>query len=133
MGQALVDSHYFIRALNYYKDAINNGIADPKLKLKLAELYMNLKQYDKAELTLLDELEQDKLHNMEDLNYMTLKTDTLVLLSTIREKSGIFHHALKSLQEAFDNQNRLRKRIEIGKTGEFQVIYVTRMCARFQI
>lgn len=115
MGQALVDCHYFTRAIHYYKDALRS-LSDVKLKLKFAELYMHLKQYDKGELVLLNELEGN-VNNMEDLTYMQNKTEMLMLLSEIRERSGNLHHALRILKDALDNQNRVKKRMELDKNG----------------
>lgn len=108
MGQAYVDSHYFTRAFNYYNDAIKK-INDYKLKLKVAELYMNLKQYDRGELILLDDLKDEQAHNSEVITRMKSKTEILVLLSKICERKGNCNQALVYLKDAMDNQIRVRK------------------------
>lgn len=55
MGAALVKTHQYAKAINYYKEAVKQeGCRD--LKLDMAELFMKLKQYEKAEDTLLEEL-----------------------------------------------------------------------------
>ena len=56
MGKALVKTHQYGKAIAYYREVVKNkSCAD--LKLDLAELYMRVKQYDKAESTLVQELQ----------------------------------------------------------------------------
>lgn len=118
MGKALVDTHHFSRAVAYYKEAIKKT-NDSELKLQLAELYMNLRDFEKGELLLLNELEDDKAINSEDVTHLRYKTRLLNLLAQIQEKSGNITYALKSLKDAMDNQNRLRKRFVVEQSGEF--------------
>ena len=55
MGRALVKTHQYAKAISYYKEAVKQeGCRD--LKLDMAELFMKLKQFDKAEEALLEEL-----------------------------------------------------------------------------
>lgn len=55
MGVALVKTHQYTKAINYYKSAIKReGFKD--MKLDMSELFMKLKQFDKAEELLLEEL-----------------------------------------------------------------------------
>lgn len=123
MGEALIHCHYFTRAIHYYIDAIKK-IGDIKLKLRLAELYMNLKQYDKGELILLNELEENKSEHLEDLTYMETKTEMMILLSKIRERSGNLHHAQRILKDALDNQNRVKRRIELDKNCKYLLLSI---------
>lgn len=116
-GQALIHCHYLSKAINYYKDAIQIK-NDIQLKLKLAELYMNSKQYDKGEIILLNYLEQET-DNLDDLAYIQSKTELLLLLSEIQERSGNLDHALTSLKDAMDNQGRVRRKIEMEGNGKF--------------
>lgn len=70
MGKALVETHYFNRAVEYYKKSIKKT-KDPELKLQLADLYLNLKEYEKGELLLLNELEDETSNvNMEDVSHL---------------------------------------------------------------
>ncbi|CAH1154815.1 unnamed protein product, partial [Phaedon cochleariae] len=112
MGKALVESHYFSRAVTYYKETIDLT-NDVELKLQLAELYMNLKDYEKGELILLNEMEEEKLHDLEDLTYLRGKTRLLSLLAQIQEKSGNVTYAMRSLKDALSTQNRIKKRVEL--------------------
>jgi tetratricopeptide repeat protein 21B len=56
MGRALVKTHQYGKAINYYKEAVKGEDAG-KLKLDMAELYMKLGQHDRAEKILSQELE----------------------------------------------------------------------------
>lgn len=59
MGTALIKTHHYSKAVSYYKEAVKReGCRD--LKLDLAELFMKLKQFDKAEDTLKEELNGKK-------------------------------------------------------------------------
>ncbi|KAG5885606.1 hypothetical protein JTB14_024787 [Gonioctena quinquepunctata] len=119
MGRALVETHYFSRAVSYYKETIEIT-NDMELKLQLAELYMNLREYEKGELILLNELEEEKVNDLEDITYLREKTRLLHLLSQIQEKSGNTTYAMKSLKEARDNQNRIRKRIVVDQNAPLE-------------
>lgn len=56
MGKALVKTHQYSKAISYYKEATTQeGCGD--LKLDMAELFMKMKQFDKAEATLAQELQ----------------------------------------------------------------------------
>lgn len=56
MGKALVKAHQYAKAISYYKDIVKQDNC-ATLKLDLAKLYMKMKQYDKAEATLVQELQ----------------------------------------------------------------------------
>lgn len=56
MGMALVKTHQYEKAIEYYRDVVKHkSCAD--LKLNLADLYMRVKQFDEAENTLVLELQ----------------------------------------------------------------------------
>ncbi|XP_015840637.1 tetratricopeptide repeat protein 21B [Tribolium castaneum] len=114
MGQALVKTHYFARAVAFYKEAINT-IQDPELRLQLGELYISMKEYDKAESLLSSELKNDK--SLDDLTQLQYKTKLSMLLAQAREKSGNLPGALTILREARENQNRVRKRLAVEQTN----------------
>ena len=55
MGHALIKTHQYAKAIAYYKDALaKDGCRE--LKVDMAELLMKLKQFDKAEELLFEEL-----------------------------------------------------------------------------
>ena len=51
IGQALIKTHSYARAINYYETALKHE-NQPVLRCDLAELYLKLRQYDRAERTL---------------------------------------------------------------------------------
>ncbi len=52
VGQALIKTHHYNKAINYYEAALKTA-NQQFLRGDLAELYLKLKQYDRAEKTLL--------------------------------------------------------------------------------
>lgn len=52
VGQALVKTHHYNKAINYYEAALKTA-NQQFLRGDLAELYLKLKHYDRAEKTLL--------------------------------------------------------------------------------
>lgn len=60
LGKALVKTHQYTKAINYYRDVMKQENFK-SLKLDLAKLFIKMKQYDKAEATLVQELQGTKL------------------------------------------------------------------------
>lgn len=56
LGKALVKTHQYTKAINYYRDIMKQESFN-SLKLDLAKLFITMKQYDKAEATLVLELQ----------------------------------------------------------------------------
>lgn len=56
LGKALIKTHQYTKAINYYRDVMKQENFK-SLKLDLAKLFIKLKQYDKAEATLVQELQ----------------------------------------------------------------------------
>lgn len=118
LGETLVFAHYFNKAIEFYKEAIEST-NHSELKLKLAHLYMQMKEYIKAEHLLISEIEVDSHNNVDDLTFLQYKTKLLNLLATIQEKAGNKAGALITLKDARDNQNRVRKRLAIELPSEY--------------
>ncbi|CAH3194049.1 unnamed protein product [Porites evermanni] len=59
IGQALVKTHHYGKAINYYEAALKSGQQN-FLRYDLAELYLKLKNYDKADKVIKSALEQEK-------------------------------------------------------------------------
>ncbi|KDR09588.1 tetratricopeptide repeat protein 21B-like [Zootermopsis nevadensis] len=114
MGRALVKTHQYGKAINYYKEAVKGEDAG-QLKLDMAELYMKLGQYDKAEKTLSQELEHKT--DGSDMSSLEARTKLLLLLSKVREKAGNIQASLKTLRDARDNQSRVLKRMMVEQSG----------------
>lgn len=117
MGQALVATHYFQKAIDFYKENIQ-ATDDSGLKLQLADLYIQLEDFDKAEMLLVSEVESEKNKKSEDMLSLQYKTQLLTSLSAIQEQSGNVVLALSTLKEARDNHNRIRKRLTLEGNGK---------------
>ncbi|KAL0109295.1 hypothetical protein PUN28_014409 [Cardiocondyla obscurior] len=111
MGKALVKAHQYAKAISYYKDMVKQDNC-AVLKLDLAKLYMKMKQYDKAEVTLVQEL-QDK-RGESDILSLEMRGQELLLLAKVREKSGNIRGALLTLKEAKENQHRYIQRLAVS-------------------
>jgi tetratricopeptide repeat protein 21B len=82
MGKALVKTHQYGKAINYYKEAVRCW--------DMAELYMKLRQYAKAEKAL------TQVDN-SDLSVLTARTKLLLLSAKVQEKAG-------NIQASYDTE-----------------------------
>ncbi|KAF5300446.1 hypothetical protein FQA39_LY02245 [Lamprigera yunnana] len=119
MGEALVKTHYYSRAIAYYQDAI--ALTDNmELKLQLIDLYMKLEQFDKAEVLLTSEIEIQTSKNEEDLLTLQYKTKLMVLLSEIFKRRGNLLDTQRTLKSAKENQHRIIKRLSLDYADVFE-------------
>lgn len=118
MGEALVNTHNFQRAITYYKDTIKLT-DDPELKLELANLYIKLKQLENAETFLKHEIEYEKNKHINDIAALTYLTKLYNLLADVYEKIINLEDALKVHKSASDNQQRLHKLYSVNQIGNF--------------
>ncbi|XP_028660000.1 tetratricopeptide repeat protein 21B [Erpetoichthys calabaricus] len=106
-GQALIKAHQYNKAINYYEAAIKIS-GQEFLYYDLAELFLKLKQYDKAQKLVKQVLEHkfvtDLPTMMSDVKYLTL-------LARIHSKSGKSPEAMDALNKAYDVQSRVLKRL----------------------
>lgn len=123
MGQALVTTHLFSEAIDFYTENIRNS-NDPDIKLQLAELYVKVEEYDKAEMLLVSEVDSEKSKKSDDLVSLQYKTKLLMSLSVIQESSGNLKLALSTLKEARDNENRIKKRTIMEGRGRNVILEV---------
>ena len=86
MGQALVVTHQFSKAINYYKEAVKSD-DNFNLRFDLASLQQKLKQWDRAEKTI-----QQALTDLNDSSLTGLLTEVklLVLLSKVKHCVNLF-------------------------------------------
>uniref|UniRef100_A0A6J0TFY9 Tetratricopeptide repeat protein 21B n=1 Tax=Pogona vitticeps TaxID=103695 RepID=A0A6J0TFY9_9SAUR len=108
-GNALVKTHNYLKAINYYEAALKTGQQN-FLSYDLAELLLKLNQYEKAEKVLHKVLDHESVNDlsslMEDVRYQ-------VLLAKVYSKMGSTEDAVVSLQQARELQTRVLKRIQI--------------------
>ncbi|GCC22011.1 hypothetical protein chiPu_0000395 [Chiloscyllium punctatum] len=109
IGKALVKTHNYNKAINYYEAALNTGQQN-FLRYDLAELLLKLRQYEKAEKILLQSLEHDYVSDlqalMEDARY-------LMLLAKIYSKKEKKDDAILALQRAREVQAQVLKRVQL--------------------
>ncbi|XP_032880066.1 tetratricopeptide repeat protein 21B isoform X1 [Amblyraja radiata] len=112
IGKALIKTHNYAKAINYYETALKSGQQN-FLRYDLAELLFKLRQYEKAEKNLLHSLEHDHVNDlqtlMEDARY-------LMLLAKIYSKKKKTEDAILSLQRAREVQAQVLKRVHLEQT-----------------
>ncbi|XP_034282528.1 tetratricopeptide repeat protein 21B isoform X4 [Pantherophis guttatus] len=109
IGNALVKTHNYSKAISYYEAALKTGQQNI-LCYDLAELLLQLSQHDKAEKVLRQVLDHEPVNDlsslMDDIRY-------LVLLAKIYSKMERTEDAVFSLQQAREMQAKVLKRIQI--------------------
>uniref|UniRef100_A0A8C6SLI7 Tetratricopeptide repeat protein 21B n=1 Tax=Neogobius melanostomus TaxID=47308 RepID=A0A8C6SLI7_9GOBI len=109
IGKALVKTHNYVKAINYYEAALKSGQQN-FLRYDLAELLMKMKQHERCEKVVHDALDHDPVNDLaglsDDCRY-------LVLLAKIQNKVGKNEKALLSLQKARDVQAKVLKRVQM--------------------
>ncbi|XP_051814487.1 tetratricopeptide repeat protein 21B isoform X2 [Acanthochromis polyacanthus] len=109
IGKALVKTHNYVKAINYYEAALKTEQQN-FLRYDLAELLMKMKQYERCERVLHDALAHEPVNELP-----TLSDDCryLVLLAKIQNKVDKKEEALLSLQRARDVQAKVLKRVQL--------------------
>ncbi|XP_053733860.1 tetratricopeptide repeat protein 21B isoform X1 [Synchiropus splendidus] len=109
IGKALVKTHNYIKAINYYEAALKTEQQN-FLRYDMAELLMKMKQYERCERILQDALAHEPVNELpalsEDCRY-------LVLMAKIQNKVDKTEDALLSLQRARDVQAKVLKRVQL--------------------
>ncbi|XP_040004915.1 tetratricopeptide repeat protein 21B isoform X1 [Xiphias gladius] len=109
IGKALVKTHNYIKAINYYEAALKTEQQN-FLRYDLAELLMKMKQYERCERVLHEALAHEPVNELpvlsDDCRY-------LVLLAKIQNKVDKNEEALLSLQKARDVQAKVLKRVQL--------------------
>ncbi|XP_052258735.1 tetratricopeptide repeat protein 21B-like isoform X2 [Dreissena polymorpha] len=109
IGQALVKTHNYGKAINYYEAALRST-GQSFLRYDLAELLLKLKHYDKAEKVLKVALEEEQ---NGELDIMIDHTRFMVLLAKVYEKSARTEDAILSLTKGREMQARVLKRVQL--------------------
>ncbi|XP_069067179.1 tetratricopeptide repeat protein 21A isoform X1 [Pleurodeles waltl] len=108
IGQALVKTHQYKKAINYYEAAEKISGQD-FLSYDLTELLIKLKQYAKAENVLKSALEHDPVNDLlsmvNDVKYLILLAKTYKIIKK--------EEVAETFNKAFDIQSRILKRIHI--------------------
>lgn len=107
IGEALVKTHDFSKAINYYEAAVKSG-SQPMLRADLAELYIKLRQFDKADKVLSTALEQP---DDGDLDTLTSKVKFQVLMAKKEKMADQPGQAIEMLSKARETQARVISRV----------------------
>uniref|UniRef100_A0A3P8VGK7 Tetratricopeptide repeat domain 21B n=1 Tax=Cynoglossus semilaevis TaxID=244447 RepID=A0A3P8VGK7_CYNSE len=109
IGKALVKTHNYVKAINYYEAALR-AEQQNVLRYDLAELLMKMKQFERCEKVLHDALDHEPVNELpvlsDDCRYQ-------VLLAKVKNKVGKNEEALLSLQRARDVQAKVLKRVQL--------------------
>uniref|UniRef100_A0A671Q659 Tetratricopeptide repeat protein 21B-like n=1 Tax=Sinocyclocheilus anshuiensis TaxID=1608454 RepID=A0A671Q659_9TELE len=109
IGKALVKTHNYVKAINYYEAALKSGQQN-FLRYDLADLLMKLRQYERCEKVLQEALTHDPVN---ELPLLTEDCRYLVLLAKVQSKVNKNDEALLSLQRARDVQAKVLKRAQL--------------------
>lgn len=108
IGQALIKSHQYTKAINYYLTALKSGNI-VLLRYDLAELYNKLNQLDNAEKIISDAL-SDK---SSDSEYLGMVAKCYFLAYDINLKRNRLELLTQSLEKAKDFQLKAIKRAQV--------------------
>ncbi|CAH3021819.1 unnamed protein product [Porites evermanni] len=127
IGQALVKTHHYGKAINYYEAALKSGQQN-FLRYDLAELYLKLKNYDKADKVIKSALEQEKAN---DLPSLMEEARLLKLQAQVYQRSGNTEETLKTLTRAKEVQTRVLRRVGVEQPDavKAQKLQSAKICA----
>ncbi|XP_071507875.1 tetratricopeptide repeat protein 21B-like [Diadema antillarum] len=109
IGQGLVKTHQYGRAINYYEAALKTG-GQSFLRHDLGELLLKLRHYEKAEKTLKMALEHEPSN---ELSVLMDDAKLLLLLAKVHRKGNKIEDAMLALTKARDTQARVLKRVQV--------------------
>ncbi|XP_076851637.1 tetratricopeptide repeat protein 21B [Brachyhypopomus gauderio] len=109
IGKALVKTHNYTKAINYYEAALKSG-QQSFLRYDLAELLLKLGRYESCQAVLLNALAHDPVN---DLHWLMEDCRYLVLLAKIQSNMNKDDEALLSLHRARDVQAKVLKRVQL--------------------
>ncbi|CAK8690557.1 unnamed protein product [Clavelina lepadiformis] len=110
IGQAMIKTHDYKKAIAYYETAISNG-QQKHLRFELVDLLLKLKNYTKAERVLQQAAEEQQVGS--DLEVQMNETRRFMLLATLFRKSSRHAEELQALKEAREVQARVLKRVQV--------------------
>ena len=109
LGSVLVACHDYETAMRFYEEACKSQSDRPALLLSLAELYMKLKMFEKAEALLQSVLE--KQGRSEDVSVLIAAVKTLRMQAVVLGKEKRMKVAIESLTRARNLQHNILSRL----------------------
>lgn len=117
IGQALVNTHNYNKAITYYEAALKEE-SQRFLRCDLVELYIKLRQYEKAEKTLVAAI--GHLSQESELSQLMENTKYLLLLAKVYQKSSQQTQTIQTLIKAREVQSRVLKRVGLEQPDAVQ-------------
>lgn len=114
IGQALIKTHQYAKAISYYEAAVRTG-NQSFLRFDLAELHMKLKNFEKAERILRQTLKDD---SSNDLSQLMDEAKCTFLLAKIYLKTKDPEETIQAFLKARDVQGRVIKRVGMEQPDE---------------
>jgi len=108
IGQALIKTHQYGKAISYYEAAVKTGNQN-FLRYDLAELYLKLKSYEKAEKVIRQAI-NFAVKSVSDLSSLMEEARFWLLLARIYQKSKEPSESLDIFSKAKELQSRVLKR-----------------------
>ena len=117
IGRALVKTHEYHRAIEYYEDALEAGTEKGKsnvasLRSDLAKLYIKLKKFDEASRVLKQSRKSAETENVPD---MIAYVDLLLLMAEVKEGVKDAEGAMEDLMSAREKQHEILARLRTSE------------------
>ena len=112
VGQVLVTTHQYVKAIEYYSTAVQKDETQKLLRIELAELYLELQKYDQAQKEL-QMLLGDEASAERDLDEVCLQVKALMLLSRVLKEQGMTQEAIETLMKARGSQANVLSRVRV--------------------
>ena len=119
IGKVLVSTHEYVKAIEYYSDAVATDPSKTPLRYELANLFFELKKFDQAHAEidrLIEAGETDESAKGVLLDDVFLLTKTYLLLARVRKAEALPQEALDALSKAKANQSKALTRVR-GEGG----------------
>ncbi|CAH8549408.1 unnamed protein product [Schistosoma rodhaini] len=117
IGHAFIKLHHYAKAISYYETAVKTG--QNGLRLDLADLLINMKQYKKAKRLLHSMLTNEIMESASDINELQELCHALKLLIKLQTiEDDKLHERINSLNSLKSIQTRLLKRIQTSEVED---------------
>lgn len=121
IGVALVSTHDYLKAIDYYETALRNAPERNDLRYSLAELYFKLQEYTRA-IRVLDQSLSHANGSNSDSDTASMKTEVKghMLLSDIHVGAKNRDKVVETLNKAREKQQRVMDMLRSGGSEEEQ-------------
>ncbi|CAH8540349.1 unnamed protein product [Schistosoma bovis] len=117
IGLVFIKLHHYAKAISYYETAVKTG--QNGLRLDLADLFINMKQYKKARRLLHSMLTNEIMESASDINELQELCHALKLLVKLQTiEDDKLHERIDSLNSLKSIQARLLKRIQTSEVED---------------